>query len=55
MLYYATMFLFFGLVAGGLNWSGIATVATQGSWTLLLSGIVLLMVHWVAGRTDRVS
>jgi uncharacterized membrane protein YtjA (UPF0391 family) len=54
MLYYAAMFLFFGLVAGGLNWAGIATVATQGSWTLLVSGIVLLTVHWVAGRTDRV-
>jgi uncharacterized membrane protein YtjA (UPF0391 family) len=55
MLYYAAMFLFFGLVAGGLNWAGIATVTTEGSWTLLLSGIVLLMTHWVMGRTDKVS
>ena len=55
MLYYAAMFLFVGLIAGGLNWAGIATVATQSSWTLLLSGIVLLMIHWVVGRTDRVS
>lgn len=54
MLYYAAMFLFFGLVAWGLNWAGIATVATQASWTLLVSGIVLLTIHWVTGRTDRV-
>ena len=54
MLYYAAMFLLFGLVAGSLNWAGIATVATQSSWPLLLSGILLLMIHWVTGRTARV-
>ena len=55
MLYYAAMFLFFGLIAGGLHWAGIAMVATQSSWTLLLSGIVLLMIHMVARRTERMS
>lgn len=55
MMYYAGMFLFFGLIAAGLNASGIAMVATQGSWTLLLSGIVLLMIHLVTRRTNRVS
>lgn len=55
MLYYAAMFLFFGLIAGGLNWSGIATVATQSSWTLLLSGIVLLVIHLMVRRTVRMS
>ena len=55
MLYYAAMFLFFGLIAGALHWAGIAMVATQSSWTLLMSGIVLLMIHLLAGRTDRVS
>ncbi len=55
MLYYAAMFLFFGLIAVGLHWAGIATVATQGSWTLLLSGLVLLMIHLVVGRAGRVS
>ena len=54
MLYYAAMLLFFGLIAGGLNLAGIATVATQGSWILLASGMVLLMIHLVAGRIDRV-
>ena len=55
MLYYAAMFLLVGLIAGALNWAGIATVATQSSWTLLLSGIVLLGVHLVARRPGHVS
>lgn len=55
MLYYAAMFLFFGLIAWGLNGAGVAEVATQSSWTLLVSGIVLLMIHLVARRTGRVS
>jgi uncharacterized membrane protein HdeD (DUF308 family) len=46
MLYYAAMFLFFGaamflflgLMAGALNLAGIATVATQSSWTCLRVG-----------------
>ncbi len=55
MVYYAAMFLFFGLIAGGLHWAGIATVATQSSWTLLAGGMVLLMIHVAAGRIGRVS
>lgn len=55
MVDYAAMFLFFGLIAGGLHWAGIATVATQSSWTLLAGGMVLLMIHVVAGRAGRVS
>lgn len=35
MLYYAAMFLLVGLIAGGLNWAGITTVAAQSSWILL--------------------
>lgn len=54
MLGYAAMFLCFGLIAGGLHWVGIAMVATQSAWTLLASGMVLLMIHVVAGRTGRV-
>jgi hypothetical protein len=38
-----------------LNMAGVATVATQSSWTLLLSGIVLLMIHLLQGRTGQVS
>jgi uncharacterized membrane protein YtjA (UPF0391 family) len=55
MLGYAAMLLCFGFIAVGLHWTGIATVATQSSWTLLASGMVLLMIHVVAGRTGRVS
>lgn len=55
MLGYAAMFLCFGLIAGGLQWAGIATVATQSSWTLFASGMVLLTIHLVAGRSGWVS
>jgi uncharacterized membrane protein YtjA (UPF0391 family) len=55
MLYYAAMFILFGLIAWVLNLTGVATVATQSSWTLLASGIVLLMIHLAVGRTVRVS
>jgi len=55
MLGYAAMFLCFGLIAGGLHWAGISTVATQSSWTLLASGMVLLMIHVVTERIGRVS
>jgi len=51
MMDYAAMFLFFGVVAGGLHWAGVATVATQSSWVLLVSGIVLLVIH---GMTRRI-
>lgn len=51
MLSYATMFIVFGVIAGGLNWTGVATVATQNSWILLLSGIGLLLVHLMTRRT----
>ena len=55
MVGYAAIFLCFGLIAGGLHWAGIATVATQSSWTLLAGGMILLMIHVVSERTDRVS
>ena len=55
MLYYGTMFLFVGFVAWTLNVAGIATVATQSAWTLLVSGIVLLVIHLVTKDTIRAS
>jgi uncharacterized membrane protein YtjA (UPF0391 family) len=55
MLGYAAMFLCFGVIAGGLQWAGIAPVATQSSWTLFASGMVLLTIHLVAGRSGWVS
>lgn len=53
MLYYALMFLVVGLMAGALNLAGISTVAVQISWVLFLVGIVLLVIHWITGRTTR--
>jgi uncharacterized membrane protein YtjA (UPF0391 family) len=53
MLNYALMFLVVGLIAGALNLAGISTVAVQISWMLFLIGIVLLVIHWITGRTTR--
>jgi uncharacterized membrane protein YtjA (UPF0391 family) len=53
MLYYALMFLVVGLIAGALNLAGISTVAVQISWMLFVIGIVLLVIHWITGRTTR--
>ncbi|PYR35190.1 MAG: DUF1328 domain-containing protein [Acidobacteria bacterium] len=50
MLYYALMFLVVGLVAGALGISGVAAVASQIAWILFLIGVVLLVVHLIAGR-----
>ena len=54
MVGYAAIFVCLGLIAGGLHWAGIATVATQSFWTLLAGGMVLLMIHVAASRTIRV-
>jgi uncharacterized membrane protein YtjA (UPF0391 family) len=53
MLYYAALFIFFGLIAWALNQAGVATVATQSSWTLVVSGMVLLVIHLVTARISR--
>jgi uncharacterized membrane protein YtjA (UPF0391 family) len=49
MLYYALVFLIVGLVAGALGIYGVAAIASQIAWVLFLIGIVLLVVHLVAG------
>lgn len=51
MLYYALLFLVIGLVAGVLGITGVAAMATQIAWVLFLIGVVLLIVHFVTGRT----
>ena len=53
MLYYALMSLVVGLIAGALNLAGISTVAVQISWMLFVIGIMLLVIHWITGRTTR--
>ena len=53
MLYYALMFLVIGVIAGVLNMAGVAAVAVQISWILLLIGIVLLVIHLITNRSVR--
>ena len=55
MLYYALMFLVFGVIAGALSLAGMATVAIQISWILFVIGIVLLVIHLFMGRSVRAS
>lgn len=55
MLYYGTMFLFVGFAAWVLNVAGIARVATQSAWTLLVSGIVLQLIHLMTKDMIRAS
>ena len=54
MLYYALMFLVVGLLAGALGAFGVAAMATQIAWILFVIGVVLIVIHLVAGRGDRV-
>ena len=50
MLYYALVFLIVGLVAEALGLFGIAAIAGQISWILLLIALVLLVIHVATGR-----
>ena len=54
MLYYALMFLVVGLLAGALGIFGVAAMATQIAWILFVIGVILIVVHLVTGRGDRV-
>jgi uncharacterized membrane protein YtjA (UPF0391 family) len=54
MLYYALVFLVVGLIAGALGIFGVAAMATQIAWILFVIGVVLIVVHLVTGRGDRV-
>ena len=51
MLYYALMFLVVGLMAGVLNFLGVAGVAVQISWILYFIGMVLVAVHMFSNRS----
>jgi uncharacterized membrane protein YtjA (UPF0391 family) len=54
MLYYALVFLIVGLLAGALGIYGVAAIASQIAWVLFLIGIVLLVVHLVAGSRSAI-
>jgi uncharacterized membrane protein YtjA (UPF0391 family) len=53
-LYYALMFLVFGVIAGVLHLAGVAAVTGPMSGVLLLTGILLGAIYVITGRTDRV-
>ncbi len=55
MLHYALVFLVVGLVAGALGLAGIAAVAGQIAWILFLVGVILIVVHLVAGRHPPIA
>jgi len=53
MFYYALVFLVVGLLAGALGVFGVAAMATQIACILFVIGVILMVVHFVAGRGDR--
>ena len=53
MLHYSLLFLVVGLMTGALNFAGVSAGAVQISWMLFLVGVVLLVIHWITGRTTR--
>ena len=50
MLYYALVFFVLSLIAGALGLFGMAAIAGQIAWILLLVGVVLLVFHLASGR-----
>jgi len=55
MLYFALLFLVVGLIAGALNFAGVAAIAVQISWILFVIGVVLVVIHLITGRSTRVE
>src|SRR5262249_41699159 len=53
MLHLALVFLVAGLVAGLLGMVGTAATAGQMAWFLFLIGVVVRVIHLVAGGTWR--
>jgi len=50
MLNYAVVFFILALIAGAFGYFGLAAVASQIAWVLLLIAVVLLVVHMLTGR-----
>jgi uncharacterized membrane protein YtjA (UPF0391 family) len=54
MLYYALVFLVLGVIAGILQWTGVAAVTAPMSWVLFVTGIVFVAVHMITERPARI-
>ncbi len=50
MLNYAILFFILALIAGAFGYFGLAAVASQFAWVLLVIAVVLLAVHMLTGR-----
>ena len=50
MIYYAIVFFVLGLIAAFLGMTGMAAIASQIAWILLLIGVVLAVIHIISGR-----
>ena len=50
MLHYAIVFFVLALIAGALGMMGMAAIAGQIAWILLLIAVVLFIWHIVTGR-----
>ena len=50
MLHYAIVFFVLALLSAAFGYFGLAAVASQIAWVLLLIAVVLLVVHMLTGR-----
>lgn len=50
MLNYAIVFFILALIAGAFGYFGLAAIASQFAWVLLLIAVVLFIVHAFTGR-----
>jgi uncharacterized membrane protein YtjA (UPF0391 family) len=50
MLNHAILFFILALIAGALGYFGLAAIASQIAWVLLIVAVVLLAVHILTGR-----
>ena len=50
MLHYAILFFILALLSGAFGYFGLAAIASQIAWILLIIAVVLLAVHMLTGR-----
>ena len=50
MLNYAILFFVLALLAGAFGYFGLAAIASQFAWVLLVIAVVMLVVHMLTGR-----
>jgi len=43
-----------GVIAGILQWTGVAAVTAPMSWVLFVTGIVFVAVHMITERPARI-